>query len=167
MRLSGPRVTIAFFHEAVFPCRYLTLRFFPFTFIMLTHSTGDVSYVVNRFKMASPPVVLVSPSVTTGYDFPGHGRPQYIVVGKIPYPDTRDPVTRARHEDDRDWSSYVAMEALVQESGRMARSVDDRCEVLIVDDNWLWFYYRYRGFSPGWFQGKVRGSLACVPDPLV
>jgi len=139
--------------------------------IMFTHSTGDVSLVVERFKQAPAPAVLVSPSVTTGYDFPmdisGHGVPQYIVIGKVPYPDTKDPVSQARHADDKDWSSYQAMETLVQSAGRMTRSADDKCEVLVVDDNWKWFYYKYKDAAPRWFRVRVRGSVATVPNPLV
>lgn len=135
--------------------------------IMFTHSTGDVTHVVNRFKAAKPPAVLVSPSVTTGWDFPGNGQPQYIVVGKLPYPDTRDTVTQARQLDDKDWSSYMAMETLIQESGRCTRGVGDRTEVLVVDDNIKWFMGQYKQFAPKWFLDRYKGSLVCVPDPLV
>jgi len=137
--------------------------------IMFTHSTGDVIQVVEKFKKAPAPAVLVSPSVTTGYDFPmdisGHGVPQYIVIGKIPYPDTRDLVTKARHEDDKDWTSYMAMETLVQSCGRMTRSENDLCEVLAVDDNFKWFIYKFSHFAPAWFRARIKGSLETVPNP--
>ncbi len=135
--------------------------------IMLTHDTRDVVDVIEKFKRTGAPAVLVSPSVTTGYDFPGEGKPQYIIIGKIPYPDTRDPVTKARHEEDKDWTSYLAMDTIVQSAGRCSRSVEDRTEVLVVDDNWSWFWPRYKQFAPLWFHERVRGSLSSVPDPLV
>jgi len=135
--------------------------------IMLTHSTGDVIQAVNKFKAMKPPAVLVSPTVTTGWDFPGNGKPQYIIIGKIPYPDTKNVVMAARRKEDKDWPSFLAMETLIQESGRCSRSFDDKCEVLIVDDSWIWFYPRFRHFSPKWFQDRVRGSLQSVPGPLV
>jgi len=136
--------------------------------IMITHSTRDVVDAVDMFKNSSPPIILVSPSVTTGYDFPmPEGNPQYIVIGKIPYGDTSDPVMRARHEDDKEWSSYMAMEALVQSCGRATRGVDERAEVLITDDNIRWFMKRYGTFAPAWFRARYRGSLTTVPDPLV
>jgi len=135
--------------------------------IMITHSTRDVVDAVNMFKDSSPPIILVSPSVTTGYDFPMPEQPQYIVIGKIPYGDTSDLVMKARHEDDKEWSSYMAMETLVQSCGRATRSVEDRCEVLVVDNSILWFMKRYGTFAPAWFRARYRGSLATVPDPLV
>jgi Rad3-related DNA helicase len=135
--------------------------------IMLTHSTGDVTIVVNRFKAMKPPAVLVSPTVTTGWDFPGMGQPQYIIVGKVPYPDTKSLITQARHGDDKDWSSYLAMQTLIQECGRMSRSVEDKCEILLVDDNFIWFMFQYKHFAPKWFMERWQGSLTCVPEPLV
>jgi len=136
--------------------------------IMLSHSTGDVVQVVEQFKKAPPPVVLVSPSVTTGYDFPqGDGLPQYLVVGKLPYPDTSEPVTKARHEEDKDWTSYQAMETLIQESGRISRSAGDRAEVFVLDDNIRWFMRVYGQFAPAWFRERYRGTMDTVPNPLV
>lgn len=139
--------------------------------IMFTHSTGDVTLVVNRFKAAKAPAVLVSPTVTTGWNFPmmtsGQGKPQYGIVGKIPYPDTKDPVLQARHADDKEWSAYLAMDAFVQECGRLNRATDDLSEIFVVDDSFLWWWPTYRKFAPKWFQERVKGSLTCVPDPMV
>jgi len=135
---------------------------------MITHSTRDVVDAVNMFKDSSPPIILVSPSVTTGYDFPMlEGNPQYIVIGKIPYGDTSDLVMKARHEDDKEWSSYMAMETLIQSWGRATRGVDEKSEVIIVDDSWLWYWKKYSDFAPRWFRGRVLRSRSTVPDPLV
>lgn len=144
--------------------RDLLLQRSRFADIMVSHSTRDVTEMVRRFKAMDPPAVLVSPAVTSGWDFPGL---DYIVVGKIPYPDTQDPVIVARQESDKEWSSFMAMETLVQECGRGTRSQSDRCEVLIVDDSWRWYWPKYRKYAPKWFQERVRGSLESVPDPLV
>jgi len=122
----------------------MLIRSSRFKDIMWSHSTKDVVQVVDKFKLAASPAVLASPTVTTGWDFPGNGKPQYIIVGKIPYPDTQDAVTKARHKDDKDWTSYLAMEIIVQETGRCSRSSEDVTEVFIIDDNWLWFYPKYR-----------------------
>ena len=136
--------------------------------IMFTHSTGDVIQVVEKFKKAPAPAVLVSPSVTTGYDFPASSAGvRYLVVGKVPFPDSKDPVTKARFDEDKDWSSYLAMETFVQECGRATRGPDDRVECLVVDDMWVWWYWKHKQFAPKWFQDRVKGSLEVVPDPLV
>ena len=134
--------------------------------IMMSHATRDVVEMVGRFKASGPPRVLVSPAVTSGWNFPDDDC-RYIVVGKLPYPDTQDAVMVARSEDDSDWTSFMAMETLIQECGRGTRSADDRCEVFVVDDGWRWYWPRYREFAPRWFQERVRRSLTTVPEPTV
>jgi len=137
--------------------------------IMFTHGTKDVVQVVEKFKKAPAPAVLVSPSVTTGWNFPmiesGHGKPQYGIVGKIPWPDTRDVVTKARYDEDKDWTALLAMEVFQQECGRLTRSPEDKSEWFVVDDTFKWWWYRYRSYAAGWFQDRVRGSLETVPNP--
>jgi len=136
--------------------------------IMFTHSTGDVVQVVEKFKKAPAPAVLVSPSVTTGYDFPSSSAGvKYLVVGKVPFPDSKDPVTKARFDEDKDWSSYLAMETFVQECGRATRGPGDKAECLVVDDMFTWWYWKNKQFAPKWFQDRVKGSLETVPNPLV
>jgi len=138
--------------------------------IMFTHSTGDVVQVVEKFKKAPAPAVLVSPSVTTGYDFSmmesGQGKPQYLIVGKIPYPQTTDLVTKARHEEDKEWTSYLAMETLVQSCGRATRSSEDKAEVFLIDNSAVWFMRLYGKFAPHWFMSRYKGIMDTVPDPL-
>jgi Rad3-related DNA helicase len=135
--------------------------------IMHTHGKDDVYAAVEKFKQATPPAILISPTVTSGWDFPGT-ECEYVVVGKIPYPDTRDPVTKARCEEDKEWGPYLAMQTLVQECGRGTRSDMDKCEYLIVDSNWQWYWKRYREFAPKWFWQRVNTNwLDMVPEPLI
>ncbi len=139
-----------------------------FADIMVSHSTRDVVVAVRKFKEMDAPAVLVSPSITSGFDLPAEEfNIRYIIVGKIPYPDTSDPAIVARQEEDKSWSSFMAADTLVQECGRLTRSQSDKAEVLICDDNWKWFYGRYKNFMPKWFQERVRGSLQSVPGPMI
>ena len=133
--------------------------------IMLDHDHNTTARAVARFRFDSPPCVLVTPSVTTGYDFPGD-QCRYIVVGKLPYPDTSSPITKRRMELDSDWVPYLAMQTLVQECGRGSRSADDWCEVLVIDDQWRWWWPKYHHLAPGWFQARYRGSQDVIPPPL-
>jgi Rad3-related DNA helicase len=75
-------------------------------------------------------------------------------------------VTQARNADDKDWTSYLAMETLVQECGRINRSAEDLGEIFILDDSFKWFFAAYKKFAPLYFQERVRGSLECIPDPI-
>jgi Rad3-related DNA helicase len=132
--------------------------------IMVSHSTGDVIQAVDQFKRASAPRILVSPSVTSGYDFPGR-QCDYIIIGKVPYPDTTPKSVRARQEEDPEWASYIAMQTIVQESGRGTRSPGDSCEVMVVDDNWRWFWPKNNQHAPQWFNARVRPQSTMVMNP--
>jgi len=142
----------------------LIVRNSRFSQYMMTHSTNSVMDVVRKFRVADSPCVLVSPSVTSGWDFP---EVDYIIIAKVPYPDTTGPVMKARKEEDGDWPAFLAMETLINESARGTRSSSDKCEVMIVDDSMLWFIRKYRDFAPSWFMERYRGSLPVVPEPLI
>jgi Rad3-related DNA helicase len=132
--------------------------------LMITHRSGGVAHAVSQFKRTRAPSILVSPSVTTGVDFPGD-QCRYQIVAKIPFPDGRDPLVKARTEADPEYGLYLAMQAVIQASGRGCRSVDDFCETLIVDDMWTWFYSRNGHLAPGWFREAVRRQIT-IPVPL-
>jgi len=136
--------------------------------IMYLHNSKNVVDVVEQFKKAKAPAVLVSPTVTSGWDFPGVDC-EYCIVGKIPYPDSRDPVVKARYKEDQDWGSYLAMQVLVQECGRGTRSEGDKCEYLVVDDSFhLWFWDRFKHFAPKFFHDRIIDKVyETVPDPLI
>ena len=133
--------------------------------IMFVHGSKDLVSTVERFKKSPAPAILVSPSVTSGWDFPGT-ECEYIIIGKVPWPDSRGELMKARTKEDRDWGAFLAMESVVQEAGRGTRSQQDRCEIFVVDDNWVWFWHKYREYSPYWFQQRVKGSLDMVPEIL-
>lgn len=109
--------------------------------------------------------VLVSPSVGTGFDFPGD-QARFQVIGKIPFPDSRSLVLQARQERDPDFFAYVAAQNLVQMAGRGVRSSDDWCETIIIDDNWQWFSRKYREFFPRWFLDSCRKSSG-IPEEMI
>jgi len=130
-----------------------------------SHSQEDVVQVVNRFKQASPPATLVSPSVTGGWDFP-EDECRYIIIGKIPFGDGRSSVNKARQADDPEWGNFEAMQTIVQESGRGTRSEVDGCEVIIVDDHWTWFWRNNKHFAPQYFHRRVTRDTVDLVDHL-
>jgi ATP-dependent DNA helicase DinG len=97
---------------------------------------------VDRFKHGSGPDILVSPAITTGFDFPG-SQCRFAIIGKIPFPDTRSELFKARESSDAEYSPYLVGQALDQMAGRGMRSESDWCETFIVDDNIRWYMSRY------------------------
>lgn len=131
--------------------------------LLITHGRRDAEAVVRNFKGLSPPAVLVSPSMSTGWDFP-YDDATYQIIGKLSYPDTTSGVTKARTKADPEYAAYVAMQQLVQACGRGVRAQDDVCENLVIDDNIGWFMQRHGEFAPAWFREAYRRS-ATIPAP--
>ena len=131
---------------------------------MFVHNTGTARETIAKFKEAVPPAILVSPSVSTGFDFPDD-ECRWQILCKVPFPDTRDLVTKARSDRDRDYPMYQAMQEIVQMAGRSTRSEDDWSEVLIVDDHFEWFWPKFKKFAPKWFAEAVE-LCKVIPKPL-
>lgn len=129
---------------------------------MMTHETRDIVNKIKEFKSEDPPAVFVSPSVVTGFDFP-YDECRYQVHGKIPFPDTRDPLIAARIDKDPSFPSYMAMQSLVQACGRGTRAPDDWCVNFIIDDHAQWFMKKHRMFAPKWFTDAY-GMSPTIPD---
>lgn len=132
--------------------------------IMMANDSHNTRAVIERFKQAEPPVVLVSPSVTTGFDFM-YDACSYQIIMKIPFPDNRPLIMQARTASDKDYGNYIAAQTLVQMCGRGMRAEDDACECLILDDSVRWFMYRYKHFFPKWFIDSFIWARS-IPKPL-
>lgn len=133
---------------------------------MLTHGRADKAEVVKQFRALPPEsgAVLVSPSLDTGYDFPGD-QARYQVIAKLPFPDLRSAVLRQRMEVDPEYRNYLTAQDLVQISGRINRSEDDWGETLIMDDNVTWFTKQAREYLPDWWRQAYK-SVTTVPPAM-
>ena len=143
----------------------LLLRHTEFSHLMFTHGRGntEIGRAVRHFRASDPPGILVSPAITSGWDFPGEDC-EYIIIGKVPFVSTQGKLMKARKEDDPEWPNFLAMETLVQIAGRGTRSQEDRCEIFIMDNHWGdWFWRKNQEFAPRWFQDRVMGTFGQVP----
>lgn len=125
---------------------------------MIVHNSHDTQRKVTEFRESSPPAILVSPSVTTGWDFP-YECARWQIVGKLPFPDSRSKVMKAREEIDKDYLSYLTAQTLVQTCGRGVRAEDDWCVNFVIDDHFKWFLRKYKDFMPKWFHDTIRQSI--------
>ncbi len=82
--------------------------------------------------------VLVAPNVVTGYDFP-YTDCEYQIIAKVPFPNTRSAIAKARCAHVPEYRERVTMQTLVQAIGRGMRASDDQCETFIVDEHARWF----------------------------
>ena len=128
-----------------------------------THKSRNLLQSLKEFRAAGTPAVLCSPSVVTGWDFP-YEQCEYQIIGKIPFPDARRKVDKARKEKDPEYSCCMAMQNLVQTCGRGMRYPDDQCENMIIDDHFVWFVGKYRKFAPKWWLDAVQ-TVRTIPEP--
>lgn len=138
---------------------------------MMINDSRSTKDVVAAFRSlpANSGRILLSPSVTTGWDFPGQDC-EYQIIAKIPFPDLRTKAAKVRSARNREWAGYDAAQTIVQASGRGMRSADDRCETFIVDGNFGWWYDRNWRYTPRWWQEALdvceMGKLPPPPPSL-
>lgn len=131
---------------------------------MMTHDSDTTHLIVERFKESTEPKILVSPSVVTGFDFP-YDTCRWQIISKIPFPDGRSEVMKARTKIDPDYGSYLAVQSLVQACGRGMRAPDDNCEVFVIDNHWEWFSSKYKGLFQNWFLQACKRVTIIPGDP--
>lgn len=132
---------------------------------MILHESGSAQTMaaIAKHRESLSPTVLVSPSLTTGYDF-AYDACEWQIIAKMPFPDTRSALMRARcggtgndrTPDQETYSSYIVANVIVQMDGRGTRAMDDRCETFIVDGNFSWFYRRNSKHFPAYFRSRVK-----------
>lgn len=151
-------------HCVSYARRNQILRNSEYRSIMISHDPSTTRSTIEKFKKMPPPAILVSPSVSTGYDF-AYETCRYIIVAKVPFIDKRSLIMQARCKSDRDYDMYVTAQTLVQMIGRGMRAEDDYCETLVVDDSFCWYVNKFKQFFPKWFLDSVKW-LKTIPKPL-
>jgi Rad3-related DNA helicase len=132
---------------------------------MLINEQGEAtSEAVAEFRMAGPGTIFVTPSVGAGFDFPLR-QCEWQFVAKIPFPDGRAKIHKARQEDDKEYGAYQAANKLQQAFGRGMRSREDQCENFICDDHMSWFVGRYRHLLSKSFH-RFYKVIQTLPPPL-
>jgi Rad3-related DNA helicase len=130
---------------------------------MIIHSSEDAAMKVATFKARRPPAVLVSPAMTTGWDFP-YELCQYQIIAKVPFPDSRALIMQERQKLDPELPYYMAWQTIVQAAGRGVRASDDWCETFIIDNHFQWLLSKYGHLAPKWFKESIR-QVSAVPEP--
>jgi Rad3-related DNA helicase len=134
-----------------------------FSKLMMVNVTGNTRDVVQSFKEADAPAILVSPSVGTGYDFPGD-LARYQIIGKVPYVDKRGAIIQAQLKEDPKYADYLTSQDLIQIYGRSNRAPDDFSETFCVDDCIRNFVKYNKNLFPEYFLEAFQ-PVERIPDP--
>ncbi len=149
--------------------------------IMFSPRGDSLNSTIRNFRYSNPPRLLVSPSITTGYDFPMRDA-EYQLILKVPFIDGRSPIMKARTASDPEYLPYLTAQILTQTCGRIMRSPEDQGETFILDSHANWFFAKstagkygdsrrsggYRHLFPSWFVQLVRypNGQPLPPPPL-
>lgn len=141
---------------------------------MMFNERGELtSTKVEEFKVSPMGTILVSPSISTGYDFPGD-QCEWTWICKVPF-EPPSKIVKARQADDKEYRGYRAIQYLEQAAGRHVRygkdkdRPGDRGETAIPDDHMSWFYLQFKHLASRSFRRRyvytVGGTLV-IPKPL-
>lgn len=133
---------------------------------MLINEKGEPpTEMIEQFKASPDGTILVSPSVGTGYDFPG-SEARWQFMAKIPF-DPPSKIVKAREADDKEYRGYRAMQKMVQAFGRSTRSKSDWSENFICDDHLSWFLPKFGHLAPKAFHNFFRKVDVVPPPPQI
>lgn len=128
-----------------------------------THWSGNTREKVEAFKRSRGNGVFVSPSLTTGWDFPDDAA-RFNIIAKVPFPDSTSPLVRARCNVDPDYRDLIAAVQMQQAAGRVVRNEGDWASTYIVDGHAGWFQW---GRSEHFAQWYLDGVEDCEGLPEV
>lgn len=133
---------------------------------LLTHDSRSFRNVVDMFKQTSAPVILLTPSATTGVDFPDD-ECRFQIQLKVPLKNLSDRpnLNKARKADDAEWMMHDSLQTLVQAiPGRGMRGEKDWCENFLLDAHARWAVFKNKKLVPGWWLQCVE-NVATIPGP--
>jgi Rad3-related DNA helicase len=133
---------------------------------MLIHDPSNTRDIIEQFKKSKDPLILISPVLGTGYDFP-YDQAEFQILIKVPFPVTTNKVVKARVDRSPKYKDFITSIELVQMAGRIVRAEDDTGETFILDSDFGWWYFGARnngkGLCPKWFVDAVREEKTLGP----
>src|SRR6266550_2682831 len=81
--------------------------------MIVNRTAGESAEAAEILRGAAPGAILVSPSFSTGWDFPG-SQCELILIPKVPWP-AKSSAVEAERLQDGEYRMDVAIQALVQQ----------------------------------------------------
>jgi Rad3-related DNA helicase len=95
---------------------------------------ADLTSCLDRFRAMDAGAILVTPSVSAGFDFPGQAC-EYQIVLKFPFPNETERVVKERCSQIPGYRLWSAAQSIAQMCGRARRYEQDRSETFILDNS--------------------------------
>jgi Rad3-related DNA helicase len=109
------------------------------------------------------PTIMVSPSMTTGFDFIDD-LARWQVIVKCPYPSLSDRQVAAKKDQDEEWYAMETIKTVIQASGRICRSETDHGITYVLDADFRRLYGDYEHLFPSWFTASLVWPDSLQPD---
>jgi Rad3-related DNA helicase len=108
----------------------------------------------NEHASSKIPTVIISPSMTEGFDFAGK-LAEWQIIAKVPFPNMGDKHTCARKDVDDNWYKMETIKTIVQACGRIVRSENDVGVTYIMDSDMNRLLDYNPHFFPKWWMSAV------------
>ena len=101
-----------------------------------------------------PNSILISPSMTEGFDFAGE-KARWQVIPKVPYPYLGDKQIARKLELDEEWYTMRTVMTVIQACGRICRSSTDHGVTYVLDADFKRLWDKAEWMMPNWFKDAV------------
>lgn len=116
--------------------------------------SSDPEEINTALKKHNSGKIIVSPSIETGYDFPGDTS-RWQIIAKVPYLHLGDPWVKLNMERNSEWYARTAILRLVQASGRSVRGIDDWAMTYVLDENLVRLLKFNKKIFPKWYLDAI------------
>jgi Rad3-related DNA helicase len=103
-----------------------------------------------RHAETETPTILISPSMTEGFDFAGD-LASWQIIAKCPYPSLGDPQISIKKERDPEWYAIETLKTIIQATGRIVRNETDKGTTYILDADFGRLLDKYSYAIPKWW----------------
>ena len=119
--------------------------------LLFPQSSDDRDPFFQRHKLSPEPTVIISPSMTEGFDF-AEDLARWQIIAKVPFPYLGDRQVAAKKEISAEWYDLQAVMAIIQACGRIVRSDSDVGQTYILDSDFLGLFERCENMFPKWWK---------------
>jgi hypothetical protein len=110
--------------------------------------------IFQRHKDFSDPTVIITPSMTEGFDF-ADDLARFQIISKCPYAFLGDKQVVAKKDRDPDWYILCTVMSIVQACGRIVRSDTDRGTTYILDSDFNKLFLEHEDMFPNWWKKSL------------
>jgi Rad3-related DNA helicase len=122
--------------------------------ILFPKNADERTPLMEKHTASKEPTVLVSPSMTEGFDFK-FDLAKWQIIAKMPYPYLGDMQVARKKDLDPDWYALQTAMTIIQACGRIVRDEKDDGVTYILDSDFSMLWDRHKSFFPKWFQDAM------------